>query len=35
MTPYVRWGDAVANVLALALFATAILRSRRTGKQAP
>ncbi len=33
-TPYVRWGDAVANALALALFATAILRSRRAGKHA-
>ena len=35
MTPYVRWGDAVANALALALLATAILRSRRAGKRAP
>jgi len=35
MTPYVRWGDAVANALALALLATAILRSRRAGKPAP
>jgi apolipoprotein N-acyltransferase len=34
LTPYVRWGDAVANALALALFATAILRSRRAGKYA-
>ena len=34
LTPYVRWGDAVANALALALFATAILRSRRAGKHA-
>ena len=33
-TPYVRWGDAVANALALALFATAIKRSRRAGKHA-
>jgi apolipoprotein N-acyltransferase len=34
MTPYVRWGDAVANALALALLAAAILRSRRAGKHA-
>jgi apolipoprotein N-acyltransferase len=33
-TPYLRWGDAVANALALALYATAILRSRRAGKHA-
>jgi len=33
MTPYVRWGDAVANILALGLLATAIGLSRRAGRR--
>ncbi len=34
MTPYVRWGDALANAFALALFAAAIGLSRHAGKPA-
>ena len=33
-TPYVRWGDAVANALALALLLAAIGLRRRAGKPA-